>query len=160
MHSKTDIFIELWNEIITLCFQTQSDLDYTQHIQSQLSMNQETLLKARNGLIDISEEELRDFITNCDEKISLYREILKPYANNLLVDIDNVYAPRTIGILSHWPWYDVLSDWLREIVKIVKSEYAPKTKKSILTNLPLERYIKCILSYDWFNDFCLLEDIL
>ncbi|TPX71796.1 hypothetical protein SpCBS45565_g00951 [Spizellomyces sp. 'palustris'] len=142
-----------------------SDLEYIQHIQSQLAENQEALLHARLGITGITGiTEQRTSITSrtapklaatpstpdsdsvttehtiqdAEEKVKLYRDLLAPL-NTLLADAENVYIPRTIGVLSHWPWHDFLKDWLCEVLRVVRGEYdeCPHSKAVA----PLERFV-------------------
>ncbi|KND02343.1 uncharacterized protein SPPG_02814 [Spizellomyces punctatus DAOM BR117] len=139
-----------------------SDLEYIQHIQSQLAENQEALLHARLGITGITEQRTSitsgsaskpaatpstpdsDSVTtehtiqDAEEKVKLYRDLLAPL-NTLLADAENVYIPRTIGVLSHWPWHDFLKDWLCEVLRVVRGEYdeCPHSKAVA----PLERFV-------------------
>lgn len=60
--------------------------------------------------------------------------------NTSLVDQDNVYVPRCIGVLSHWPWHDFFKDWLCELYKVVRGSYDDVEHKKPGMLVPLERY--------------------
>ncbi|KAJ3178675.1 hypothetical protein HK101_010125 [Irineochytrium annulatum] len=143
--SQLETMIEDWR---SECL-AQSDLEYMQHIQSQLAVNQEAILKIKNGAKtdprnpdpeaeELDAAQLTDLVAEAEEKVALFRELLAPL-QSLLVDVDNVYAPRTIGLLSHWPWHDLLNDWLRELLKVVTGHYDYTLNRPAGTYAPLER---------------------
>ncbi|KAJ3039373.1 hypothetical protein HDV00_012249 [Rhizophlyctis rosea] len=131
----------------TLLPKVASDLEYIQHIRSQLAMNQETLLRARMGLRDPRQmdEDPATLVTDAEEKVEFYKNLLEPMKNSTLVDQDNVYVPRCIGVLSHWPWHDFLKDWLCEVLKVVRGDYDEVEEKKATMLVPLERYIVHLL---------------
>ena len=47
-----------------------------------------------------------------EEKIHVLEELLTPLRNSVLVSVENIYTPTSIGVLSRYPWYDFLKDWL------------------------------------------------
>ena len=90
----------------------------------------------------------------CEETIGFYREELATHFSNALVEIDHVYVPHTVGIISHWPFYDLFADWLKELVKIVKGGYGSLANRGSggvwgrvggLTYAPLERCLVNLL---------------
>ncbi|KAJ3018598.1 hypothetical protein HKX48_002793 [Thoreauomyces humboldtii] len=130
-----------------------TDLEYIQHIQSELAAKQEALLHARMGMPEVpplapppattsvadspslnTEHTLQDV----EEKVRLYRDLLAPL-NTLLVDVENVYVPRSLGVLSHWPWHDFLKDWLCEVIKVARGEYEECSQNKVIA--PMERFI-------------------
>ncbi|KAJ3330361.1 hypothetical protein HDU76_005873 [Blyttiomyces sp. JEL0837] len=145
----------LLSQLETMCDEwrseciAQSDIEYMHHIQKQLRVNEEAIVMAKKGIVDPrnDDEELEDIIAEAEEKVSLYKELLKPFARTALVEMEKVYAPRSIGLLSHWPWYDIFVDWLRELVKIVKGEYGPLANRGLLTYAPLESYLQAPMPY-------------
>lgn len=113
-----------------------SDLEYVRHIQSQLAHYQDYVLKIKTGLIQADDgENIETLITDAEEKVNLYSDLLSPLKNTILADIDHVYAPKVIGVLSHWPWHDLLKDWLCELLKISELSY-PSSDRLIT---PIER---------------------
>ncbi|KAI8826732.1 AEX-3 domain-containing protein [Fimicolochytrium jonesii] len=134
-----------------------TDLEYIQHIRSQLAAKQEALLHARMGISDphslgIREAESRkssitsgspalataNTLQDVEEKVKLYRDLLAPLTS-LLVDVENVYVPRSIGVLSHWPWHDFLKDWLCEVVRVMRGDYDECPQNKVIA--PLERFV-------------------
>ena len=47
-----------------------------------------------------------------EEKITVLEELINPLRQSVLVEPETVYVPTCLGVLSHWPWYDFLKDWL------------------------------------------------
>ncbi|KAI9002655.1 hypothetical protein BC832DRAFT_524902, partial [Gaertneriomyces semiglobifer] len=125
---------ELESLVDDICAATlgSSDLEYIQHIQSQLAENQEALLHARMGMTLSTTANVTEKTSPIDaeEKVALYRALLAPLSS-LITSVDNVYAPRAFGVLSHWPWYDFLKEWLCEVIKVGRSD----------EGLPIERYV-------------------
>ena len=78
-------------------------------------------------------------VLDAEEKVEFYKNLLEPLKNTTLVDQDNVYVPRCIGVLSHWPWHDFLKDWLCEVLKVVRGEYEEVENKRATMLVPLER---------------------
>ncbi|KAJ3151055.1 hypothetical protein HDU89_002267 [Geranomyces variabilis] len=131
-----------------------TDLEYIQHIQSELAAKQEALLHARMGISEVPPTPItttvepfsaqsagpptEQTLSDVEEKVRLYRDLLAPLTT-LLVDVDNVYVPRCLGVLSHWPWHDFLKDWLCEVIRVTRGDYeeCPGNK----TIAPLERFI-------------------
>jgi hypothetical protein len=121
--------------------QATSDLEYMQHIQSQLAANQEIILKAKSGIQDprFEGEDIQEIVAMAEEKVTLFKELLKPMAATILVDADHVYAPRSIGLISHWPWHDVFTDWIRELLRVVSGAYDDVSAITSPLRAPLER---------------------
>lgn len=104
-----------------------SDFEYIEHIQDQLKYYNDVLFKAKTGMLDHLED-LVDVITDADEKSNLYSNAMGPLKKTVLVETDNVYVPKCIGVLSHWPWHDLLKDWLCGLVRLLQQE--PNTPAS------------------------------
>jgi hypothetical protein len=88
--------------------QKESDLEYATHVQSQLAFEKESLLKMKLSVPDMG----KDLEQTSEEKINVLEELLTPLRNSVLVSAENIYTPTTIGVLSRYPWYDFLKDWL------------------------------------------------
>ncbi|KAJ3219078.1 hypothetical protein HDU67_002734 [Dinochytrium kinnereticum] len=146
LHSQLETAVEEWrNDCLA-----HSDLEYLQHIQSQLAMNQEIVLRIKNGMVADPrnpDEDPADVLAEAEEKVALYKELIGPM-KSMLVDVDNVYAPRCIGLLSHWPWHDVFNDWLRELIKVVTGHYDETDNRAASTYAPLERR-RCLTSLEF-----------
>lgn len=75
-------------------------------------------------------------LADAEEKVKLYKDLLAPL-NTLLADVENVYVPRCVGVLSHWPWYDFLKDWICEVLRVVRGDYDECPGDKVI--VPLER---------------------
>lgn len=124
----------------------QSDIEYVEHVKQQLEENEAVIADLKTRVIGPNDEDSVLLLASAEEKANLYRELLRPMRNTVLFEIDNVYVPRAMGVLSHWPWYDFLKDWLCEVMDAVSNP-----RKSI-ANIedgetfrkwvyPLERYV-------------------
>ncbi|KAI8846347.1 AEX-3 domain-containing protein [Chytridium lagenaria] len=139
LFSQLEAAIEDWREL-TAWF-AQSDLEYMQHIQSQLATNQETILRLNRGMVGDPrnpDADPADVLAEAEEKVALYKELLSPM-KSMLVDVESIYVPRCLGLLSHWPWHDVFNDWLRELIKVVTGNYEDVETRALATYAPLER---------------------
>ncbi len=47
-----------------------------------------------------------------EETITVLEELINPLRQSVLVEPESVYVPTCLGVLSRWPWYDFLKDWL------------------------------------------------
>ncbi|KAI9346188.1 uDENN domain-containing protein, partial [Obelidium mucronatum] len=126
-----------------------TDMEYLQYLQSQLAMNQEQILKARsNQFPDMDPSDIQELITDAEEKVFLFRELMKAMEKVMPIDLEHVYVPRCIGLISRWPFYDVFGDWLKETVRIVKGKNATEEEgeegsqiSRTAYNIPLERLL-------------------
>jgi hypothetical protein len=92
-----------------------SDMEYVEHIQRNLNHCNEVLLNAQTGEMD-EDPDLIEIIIQADEKAILYKDQLDHLKQTVLVNSDHVYVPKAIGVLSHFPWHDLLKDWLCSMV--------------------------------------------
>nr|KAJ3420568.1 hypothetical protein HK105_005517 [Polyrhizophydium stewartii] len=111
----------------------ESDIEYVQHVQTQLAFHKEKLAKIRSSRDGLNERELRELVAAEEEKIAIYEEVLSPLKQTILARLEHVYVPRCLGVLSHWPWYNLFKDWLCELVRMLRN---PKDSKCFA---PLER---------------------
>lgn len=104
----------------------ETDYEFAQHVQTQLAFEREKLLKIKlNSLEDMRETE---------DNINVLEELLTPLRHSVLVAPENIYVPTALGVLSRWPWHDLLKDWLCLVVKnIHETEFEM---------FPFERYIQ------------------
>jgi hypothetical protein len=91
------------------------DYEYVEHIQNNLIHCNDVLQKAKSG--EFSSEELAEIIEDAEEKAKLYNSALGPLKNNVLIDTNLVYVPKCIGVLSRFPWHDLLKDWLCSLIQ-------------------------------------------
>ncbi len=124
--------------------QSQSELEYAQHVQSQLAHFREVLVRAKYRRTERESEAegdaVVDMMEDAQEKIHLYEHLLEPLRHSLLLDVECVYAPHVIGVLSRWPCYDLLKDWLCKILLLTKGSGLDEGEE-LVPVLPLERYL-------------------
>ncbi|KAI8896627.1 AEX-3 domain-containing protein [Globomyces pollinis-pini] len=98
----------------------ESDYEFAQHVQQQLAFEKEKLLKINSGMEDSGGES----VALVEEKIGVLEELIKPMKKSILVDTDNVFVPTCLGILSRFPFYDLLKDWLSHLMgSIIEAEF-------------------------------------
>lgn len=85
--------------------------------------------------------DVNQMIFDAEEKVALYNDLLLPLKSTIMVDTDQVYEPKCIGLLSHWPWYDLMKDWLCELLRLsIDGECESSHQQEVsLRNMPLER---------------------
>ncbi|KAJ8331147.1 hypothetical protein QVD99_005806 [Batrachochytrium dendrobatidis] len=118
----------------------ESDIEYVQHVKSQLEFHKEKLRLLQeyvNDSVDLNER--RELEAAEEEKVCIYEELLTPLKQTILANLEHVYVPRCLGLLSHWPWYNILKDWLCELVRMVRNA------DSLHGYIPLERCIVNII---------------
>ncbi|KAJ3367898.1 hypothetical protein HDU91_000999 [Kappamyces sp. JEL0680] len=94
-----------------------SDYEFAQHVQTQLAEAKETLLKMRHGAAEYT-----PLLTHAaEEKIDVLEQLLTPLRQSVLMESENIYIPTCLGVLSRWPWYDLLKDWLSLVVLTIQS---------------------------------------
>lgn len=137
---------------------TESDFEYIQHIQTQLAFHKERLLKLKMGLVSLPAEDMQMQMHVEEEKVILYEELLEPLKQSILVEIDNIYVPRSVGVISHWPWYNFLKDWLVEVIQMQRGNF--NYSKSFA---PIERYkntTTCLSEWSLKNMCCAFRCVI
>lgn len=100
-----------------------STVEYAQHLQGKIDMEKAQLDKAKNDqaqmTVGLSKQqkdshlaEMEERIRTCHENIGLYKELLEPVKMGVCT-ADNVWVPKSIGLLGRLPWMDLFSDWIR-----------------------------------------------
>ena len=113
----------------------ESTLEFARHIQTQLDHYKNKLeILQRNQ--DKNDADVENAIQNAKDQIQLFQELLAPLNLNS-VTARQVYAPSCIGLLIRWPWFDLLTDWLRELV-YVNRKGDPVSLEKELTRLIFE----------------------
>ncbi|KAJ3202276.1 hypothetical protein HDU82_007481 [Entophlyctis luteolus] len=143
--SQLDALIESWR----LDCIANTDIEYLQYLQSQLAINQERLLRAKTGVFRNPEElaEQTEALAEAEEKVHLFRDLIKTMERVSPIDQENVYVPKCVGILSRWPFYDLFADWLKEMFLLVKSINRKEVNDGVpgFMNVPLERLLVNLL---------------
>lgn len=117
------------------------DLEYLSHLEHQLEKQEEILREldseyGRDDRLSISTTYLSER-KKAKEKKDLYLDMLKPLRQTLYLELGRVYAPKCIGVLSRWPWYNFLKDWLCETYVISKQlgEKLPGVLETLVCHL-------------------------
>jgi hypothetical protein len=121
-----------------------SEIEYAEYLKEKIrseSRRVETA-RARVSLLekDISIRELGEIEkekVDAEEKLELYEELLKPIKLGVL-DKNNLWIPKCIGIISRSPWHDVLKDWLCAVA-MPMIEGLKERNDPIKSLIPLER---------------------
>lgn len=87
---------------------SESDYEFAQHVQRQLGIEKERLLKMKMGIIASD----KDSIHVTEETIQCLEELIIPLRQTVLVDVEGIYIPTCLGVIGRWPWYDLFKDWL------------------------------------------------
>ena len=123
---------------------TPSEIEYAEHLNEKIRAESRRLETARAKMLlqekDISTEELEEIEkekVDAKEKLELYHELLQPIKLGVL-DKNNLWIPKCIGILSRLPWHDVLKDWLCAVV-MPMIEGLKERNDPIKSLIPLER---------------------
>ncbi|ORZ34594.1 AEX-3 domain-domain-containing protein [Catenaria anguillulae PL171] len=83
----------------------ESDLEYLTHLKSQIHALKSQL--ARDDLLDPDERLV------VEDRLKLFTDLMKPYVTNACVDTDALWVPRALVLMSPWPVYDLMEDWLK-----------------------------------------------
>jgi hypothetical protein len=80
----------------------------------------------------LSADSVQQEQADTEEMINILEELIAPLRQNVLVNSDTIYVPSCIGVISKYPWYDLLKDWL------VLLNWAVQEAEF---DFPLERYV-------------------
>lgn len=100
-----------------------STIEYAQHLLGKIDVEKAQLEKAKRDqaqmTVGLSKQEkdghlaeIEERIRTCHENMSLYKELLEPVKMGVCT-ADDVWVPKSIGLLSKLPWMDLFSDWIR-----------------------------------------------
>ncbi|KAG2215168.1 hypothetical protein INT46_001444, partial [Mucor plumbeus] len=100
-----------------------STVEYAQHLQGKIELEKLQLEKAKKDqaqmTLGLSKQEkdrhlleVEERIRTCHENIGLYKELLEPVKMGVCT-ADDVWVPKSIGLLGKLPWMDLFSDWIR-----------------------------------------------
>lgn len=99
-----------------------STVEYAQHLKGKIDLEIEALEQAKRDhsqLIGLSKaeslkraNELEERIRTCQENIGLYRELIEPVKMGICT-ADDIWVPKSIGLLGKMPWINLYGDWIR-----------------------------------------------
>lgn len=112
-----------------------STVEYAQHLQEKIKAEQEKLAQAKKDYLSGAIEEQ---VKACQENIDLYRELLEPVKMGIC-DAQQIWVPKSIGLLGRMPWIDLYGDWLRIVLDNVVGVSGYRHDKP---TIDIKRYIK------------------
>jgi hypothetical protein len=99
-----------------------STVEYSQHLKGKIEVEMNTLEQAKrelSQLIGLSKAEslkrgnaLEEQIRTCHENIGLYKELIEPVKMGICT-ADDIWVPKSIGLLGKMPWINLYGDWIR-----------------------------------------------
>ncbi|KAF7726210.1 hypothetical protein EC973_009008 [Apophysomyces ossiformis] len=102
---------------------SSSTVEYAQHLQAKILQEQQKLEEYRTELaslmtvsttasVQAKREELEELIRTSHENMELYKELVEP-VKMAICDAEQIWVPKSVGILGRLPWHDLYGDWLR-----------------------------------------------
>lgn len=101
---------------------THSTIEYAQHLKGKIDAEIEALEQKKREhaqLLGLSQAqstrkaaELEEHIRTCQENIGLYNELMEPVKMGVCT-ADDIWVPKSIGLLGKMPWINLYSDWIR-----------------------------------------------
>ncbi|KAL7750250.1 hypothetical protein RI367_004423 [Sorochytrium milnesiophthora] len=135
----------------------KSDIEYLSYIRSQINLQrqkvqdlsakiQDRASTAGDGqsgqqgqLARRSSEslggDLHEQLQAAEDTLKLFDNLLKPFVTNACVEPNNLWVPRAVGLLSYWPFYQFMEDWLKCVVDDLEN------LRSGTHTTPLESYV-------------------
>jgi hypothetical protein len=81
-----------------------SDLEYLNYLKSQIQ-------ELSSILAQTSRQEMQTIYV--EEKLKLFNELLKPFTTNACVDSNNLWIARSLCLLSSFPIFEFMEDYLK-----------------------------------------------
>jgi hypothetical protein len=139
-----------------------STIEYAQHLQGKIELEQMQLEQAKKDhsqmTIGLSSQDtlekltiIEERIRTCQENIGLYKELIEP-VKMAVCQAENVWVPKSIGILGRMPWINLYGDWIKilldNIVGVGGYRHAKPT-------IDIERYVlvkaSCTILIHWIQ---------
>ncbi|KAI8139770.1 AEX-3 domain-containing protein [Fennellomyces sp. T-0311] len=106
-----------------------STVEYAQHLQSKINEEEAKLKQHGAQLASITtlsttaeiqqqREQLEELVRGAQENVTLYTELLEPVKMGVCT-AQNIWVPKSVGLLGCMPWNDLYGDWLRVLVDAV-----------------------------------------
>ena len=99
-----------------------STVEYAHHLQGKINVELEALEQAKKEhaqLLGLSKAEtlkkgadIEERIRTCHENIDLYKELMEPVKMGVCT-ADDIWVPKSIGLLGKMPWINLYVDWIR-----------------------------------------------
>ncbi|CAJ0625434.1 15173_t:CDS:10 [Entrophospora sp. SA101] len=129
-----------------------SELEYIKHLLEKVKQERRrvetakatiSLQRSSNTTMGDKNDELDEILkekADAEDKLDLYLQLLEPIKLGVF-DSTKLWLPKAIGIVSHFPWHDILKDWLCAVVMPMVDSLKENNHNRLKTRLPLERYI-------------------
>ncbi|KAI9272513.1 AEX-3 domain-containing protein [Sporodiniella umbellata] len=91
-----------------------STIEYAKHLKEKIVAERASAEEARRDILSgpqIMEEKMK----SCQENIDLYLELLEP-VKMAVCSSNDIWVPKSIGLLGRMPWIDLYGDWLRIVL--------------------------------------------
>ncbi|KAM3584062.1 hypothetical protein VKS41_004029 [Umbelopsis sp. WA50703] len=119
-----------------------STREYAQHLKEKIDVEVSQLKEHRakqaqlahlqtTSWIQEERDEVEELLRLTQEKIQLYTELLNP-VKLATFNAENCWVPKSVGVISQLPWFELLSDWIRIVIDAVigvKGKRNPQAKK-------------------------------
>lgn len=89
-----------------------STVEYAQHLQGKINQEKMELEKAKKNDEQMMRNQVEERIRTCQENIELYKELLEPVKMGVC-KAEDVWVPKSIGLLGRMPWINLYGDWIR-----------------------------------------------
>jgi hypothetical protein len=100
-----------------------STIEYAQHLRGKIESEKMQLEQAKKdhaqSTIGLSNQDtlenlasIEERIRICQENIELYKELMEP-VRMAICQADDVWVPKSIGILGRMPWINLYGDWIK-----------------------------------------------
>lgn len=117
-------------------------MEFAAHVKRQLeTANQKYNRLLQGQKTNPADKLLERAVNEALESVHILQQLVTPIRYHSVTDTKKIYLPRyhlintnhkrCIGLLSRWPWFQLLTDWLRELILVRHSD----------NTIPLERYV-------------------
>ncbi|KAG0040977.1 hypothetical protein BGZ82_003587 [Podila clonocystis] len=128
---------------------SESEIEYAKAIKTKIAKEKTLFRQLQEQLREYktlgkrqNQAHLRREIVDSEEKLSLLEDQMKPW-QGLFVEIDDVWIPRCIGLVSAIPYHYLLRDWLLAVV--VACSGGVENPGMSQSSLRLESYVKNLI---------------
>lgn len=101
----------------------QSTIEYSQHLVGKIDLEKAALEQAKRDHAQLTvglsradtvhqATEIEERIRTYQENIGLYKELLEPVKMGVCT-ADDIWVPKSIGLLGRMPWMNLYGDWIR-----------------------------------------------
>lgn len=125
-----------------------STIEYAQHLQGKIESEKLELEQAKSDhaqtTVGLSNQDtlnklasIEEKIRVCQESIGLYKELMES-VKMAVCQADDVWVPKSLGILGRMPWINLYSDWIKILLDNIVGVGGHRNAKAIID---IERYV-------------------